>query len=80
MNKILKFSANWCTSCKAVEKLIAHRTDIESIDVDTAEGDNLTEKYNIKSLPTILVLDDSDNEIERSVGTAEILKKYGYGD
>jgi thioredoxin-related protein len=52
-------------------------SDIEEINIDTDEGDQFASDYNIRSLPTILILDDNGKEIERLVNTKEILNRYG---
>jgi glutaredoxin len=74
--RILKFTAVWCSSCHKVKEALKHRTDIEEIDVETEEGEELSMTYNIRSLPTIVAIDDDGNVTDRSIGTSDIIKKY----
>ncbi|MFH2012710.1 MAG: thioredoxin family protein [Pseudomonadota bacterium] len=54
----------------------------EIIDIRTDEGKEKIEKYGIAFIPTFLILDKSDKEIDRIVGYAEqeILEKFIEGD
>ncbi len=58
--KILKFEAEWCKPCKAMNPVInqlkAENKDIivESIDVSKPENEKLRAKYDIRSYPTFL--------------------------
>lgn len=67
--KILKFSASWCGACKQLEKELStlKGVEVQSIDVDEEESEPLIEKYDVKSLPTLIYL-EGDKEIYRSVG------------
>lgn len=86
--KLLKFYADWCNPCKQLSRVlegmeIPPSLTLQPIDVDSDEADELTEKFNVRGLPTLLVLNEQDEEVERLVGgtTAEELKvlfdKYG---
>ena len=84
--KILKFTAEWCSSCKAMSKIIEELPDksfIHEINVESDEGDDLATKFKIKSLPTIVVLNKNDEEVNRFVGILsrihleDIIQKYG---
>ena len=78
---ILKFFGSWCNPCKALSKNLED-AGIEHKSIDVDENEELTEKYNVMSVPTIVVLDEDDNEIGRFIGTRtkeqllEELKKY----
>lgn len=65
--KIIKFAATWCGPCKTfapifdrVSKLDEFK-DIEfkSLDIEDDEGIDLVEEYQIKSVPSIVVLQDN---------------------
>ena len=78
---ILKFFGSWCNPCKALSKNLEDtRIEHKSIDVD--ENEELTEKDNVMSVPTIVVLDENDNEVGRFIGSQtkeqllKELKKY----
>lgn len=74
--KILKFSAQWCGPCKVLKTVYDKVAKDEKysgiqfneIDVDE-DDDNLTAKYGIRNVPTILVLDDDGSLKERLVGS-----------
>ena len=78
---ILKFFGSWCNPCKALSKSLED-AGIEHQSIDVDENEELTEKYNVRSVPTIVILDKDDNEIGRFIGTRtkeqllEELKKY----
>ena len=78
---ILKFFGSWCNPCKALSKSLED-AGIEHQSIDVDENEELTEKYNVRSVPTIVVLDKDDNEIGRFIGSRtkeqllEELKKY----
>lgn len=69
--KALKFSASWCGPCKMLAQVIANAGDkitmpIEDVDIDNNQ--DMAVKYGIRSVPTMVILDDSDNEITRKTG------------
>ena len=59
---ILKFFGSWCNPCKALSKSLED-AGIEHQSIDVDENEELTEKYNVRSVPTIVILDKDDNEI-----------------
>lgn len=68
--KLLKFYADWCAPCKHQSKLLeGFPLEVKSINVD--EQEEMVNKYHVKSLPTLILLDDSDNEISRFVGLTQ---------
>lgn len=60
---ILKyFSATWCMPCKQFKPIVQslcdeYKLDIEYFDIE--ERPDLTAKYNIKSVPCIIVIKDN---------------------
>ena len=76
--KILKFSASWCSPCKLLtESLKVNEIGIpvEEIDIDVEE--KLTAEYNIRSIPTLIYLKDG-YEVSRIHGNKSIedIKKW----
>lgn len=68
--KILKFQATWCAPCKMLSKVFEDiKPDLqhELVEVDIDENSDLARQYNIRGVPT-LVLVDGDTEIERKSG------------
>lgn len=78
MRKILRFTAPWCQPCKGLAMNIesAELTmPIEVIDID--KQSNIASEYGIRSIPTLVMLDENI-EVKRSSGvmTAQQLKEW----
>ena len=69
MKQLIYFSAKLCTTCTntspLVEQLDKSKVSVTKIDVDY--DTTLVEHYGIKSVPTLVVLEDG-HEIKRHVG------------
>ena len=67
--KYLYFSAPWCGPCKQLApkmELVAEKITVEKILVDSDA--ETTEKYGIRNIPTVLLIDENGTELERFVG------------
>ena len=69
MKKILYFTASWCGPCRALaprmEKLASH-INYQKIDIDSNQ--DLSIKYGIRSVPSLVLVDENGNELNRIVG------------
>ena len=68
MNKgMLFFSAPWCEPCKVLKPVMDQiaREGINVKNVNTEYDAVLTEKYTIRSVPTLVLTDLNGNEIKR---------------
>jgi thioredoxin 1 len=73
--KVLDFYAEWCGPCRAMSPAInslmeehnREGSDVEISKVDVDKNPELTEKYNIRSIPTLVFLKD-DEEFDRKSG------------
>lgn len=74
MKKLLFFTASYCSACKGlkptVEKEAAEKGfEVKFIDCDSDEGIDMSEDWRVRSLPTLIVVDENNNEIKRAVGS-----------
>ena len=65
MKQVLYFSAKWCTACQATTPIVenikkSNRAQVAMVDVDYDV--TLTQQYNVRSVPTTIVL-ENNNEI-----------------
>lgn len=70
MKKILYFTATWCGPCTYVKpqmQEISNQIPISFIDVDS--NATTTEKYNIKNIPAVVLIDNTGRELGRLVGS-----------
>lgn len=74
MNKLLVFSASWCGPCKAFKPTLAQldQDRLEYIDID--ELPEIREDYDVKSVPTVILVDGDGAELERFVGAQPLSK------
>lgn len=58
--RLYKFYADWCQPCKAQTKLLEDYEGIQIIPVNIEEesSEDLCEKYGVKSLPTLVLVDE----------------------
>lgn len=71
--KIMKFGAPWCGPCKVQDKILNEMIDegynVEFINVE--EHEELIDKFRIFNLPSIIILDDENNEVKRFIGLTQ---------
>lgn len=69
--KLIEFYATWCGPCK-IQKPIVERLskelqmDVRYVDID--EEPEIANKYEIRAVPSIVVLDDQDKFVKKLVG------------
>lgn len=69
--KLIKFYADWCGPCKSMSMVIAGAGDkitipIEEVNIDTST--NIAIEYGIRSVPTMIILDENNTEVKRQSG------------
>ena len=72
MINILKFESDSCPQCKALSATLEritkeYKTDMKSINIEEDNNQDLIKKYNIRSIPTLIFLNE-DQEYNRLVG------------
>ena len=70
--KVLKFYADWCGPCKGLSQVIKNAGDkvtlqIENVNID--ENIFMAQEYKVRSVPTMVIVDNEGNEISRKVGS-----------
>lgn len=77
---IVAFTAEWCQPCKQLKPQFARAAVLDSknkyfvVDVDSIDNKYL-EEYNIKSIPTVLIMNNSDVVRNVSARIAEHIVK-----
>ena len=73
--KIVKLSADWCAPCNAMQPILSNifsKIDYKNIpftDIDIDDDINgYVEKYQVRNIPTILLLDNDGNLLKRITG------------
>ena len=72
MKRILRFTASWCGPCKALSMNLESANielPIEVVDIDV--HDDLAKEYGIRSVPTLVMLDENI-EVKRMIGSKTI--------
>jgi thioredoxin 1 len=72
MKRILRFTASWCEPCKALSMNLESANiemPIEVVDIDV--HDDLAREYGIRSVPTLVMLDENI-EVKRMVGSKTV--------
>lgn len=71
---LIDFYADWCGPCKMlspiVDEVAAENDDIKVVKVNVDEAQNTAIKYQIMSIPTLVVIKNG-NEVNRSVGVID---------
>ena len=69
--KLKKFYADWCGPCKGLTMVINGAKDkidipIEEVNIDNEIMESV--QFNVRSVPTMVLVDDAGKEIKRAVG------------
>ena len=65
--KLLKFYSKTCGPCRLLSKIIESLKveDLEVVSIDIAENNSAVEEYSIRSVPTLVFLDNEGKEFHR---------------
>ena len=69
--KLLKFYAEWCGPCKGLTMVINGAKDKIDIPIESYDIDNemfMAQEYKVRGVPTIVLVDDKNQEIKRHIG------------
>lgn len=67
MTKLIKFEKTGCNPCTMVQNFL-DSNDVEVEKVDVFDNPQLAGKFDIGTVPTVILVDNNDVEIERSIG------------
>ena len=73
--KIYKFEKRGCGPCRMagmVSQKIADKCCVGRVSFDIFENEDMLTKYNIKSVPTVIVVNENGEELKRLVNFGEI--------
>jgi thiol-disulfide isomerase/thioredoxin len=65
--KILKFYTPTCMPCKAIGKLL-ERVEVPVEEINALEDIAAVDKYNVCTTPTLIFLNEKDEEVGRTIG------------
>lgn len=70
MKKIIYFTAGWCGPCRMfgpiIDELKGEGLNIEKVDVDSRP--DLAGRYNVRTIPTLVLVNENGNEVIRKTG------------
>ena len=69
MKKVLYFTASWCGPCKMLAPILEElksEMNIEKVDID--DNEQLVQRFNIRSVPTVVYLNSHEVETQRILG------------
>ena len=72
--KILDFTGKWCSTCIVLDRIMEseiipkYKNKINFVKIDIEENEDLTKKYDILSVPTLILLEEG-KEIWRKSGS-----------
>lgn len=74
--KLIKFEASWCAPCRnmspVIEDVLKDNLDVDliNVDVDDESGQEAVREFNIRSIPTLILLNEKNQIINTLIGTA----------
>ena len=75
MIEVIKFGADWCRACSVIEPTIIalkkkydaiEESNVSIMSIDIDENPELSSKYKIKSIPTIIFIKDNEMVLKKS--------------
>ena len=74
---LVDFYADWCGPCKILSPRVAEianeNKDLKVVKINVDQNEDLARKYNISSMPTLLVI-EKGKELNRAVGALSKIK------
>lgn len=71
--RLIKIYSKTCGPCKVLEKnLVESGVDYDSVDVASEEGEDIVEKYGVRAVPTLLLVDDNGTLLNKRTGILNV--------
>lgn len=74
--KLYDFHADWCGPCQVmhprVDEFAKNHPDIEVVKVNVEQSPELCSKYQVKNIPTFVVVDENDAVLARKSGAIPV--------
>jgi thioredoxin-like negative regulator of GroEL len=67
MKKVVRFSAHWCSPCKALEKQLANNNIVCDSVIDIETDSDAAMKAAVRSVPTLIVY-ENDSVVRKFIG------------
>lgn len=77
-NRILVFKAQWCQPCKNMAPILAEFDPTQVVQYDIDEHRDLVDMYEVRAVPTFVVLNEDGKELDRLVGAQSRTKLESY--
>lgn len=74
MNKLLVFTASWCGPCKGFKPTLLELEQDRLVYVDIDENPEARTQYEVRSVPTVILVNEDGKELERLVGSQPLSK------
>ena len=70
MNKLIYFYSDTCSPCQQMAPIISQlqMAGVNITKINTSSSLNTTQQFNVRSVPTIIKVDNNGNELGRLVG------------
>lgn len=73
--QVLKFQSDWCHPCKLLNAQLKRLFPLLEVQkVNTDEDRQLAVQHNIRSIPTLIILDENGKEQKRLTGSVTDVK------
>ncbi len=82
MKQIIYFTAKWCGPCQTLGPIMEGLSGVLNVrKVDVDQDRELSAKYGVRSVPSLVLANESGEEIIRSVGvqSREVIKEWYNG-
>lgn len=69
--KFYKFYADWCGPCRVLTTIL-NKAQIEYEPINVDNNEELVKKYDIRTIPVFMAINDDNIEIDRFVGVKSV--------